>query len=63
MSIRIWMLGSALSKWDRSTGKVSVFRIPTPTAVPYGATIDRNDNVYRGPWRVITQHEHFGALE
>ena len=46
-----WMLGGALSKWDRATtGKVSVFRVPVPTAVPYGVTIDKNDNVWVALW-------------
>ena len=28
-----WIMGGALSKWDRATGEVSVFRIPTPHAI------------------------------
>ena len=45
-----WIMGGALSKWDRSTKKVSVFRIPTPHAVPYGVVADRNDNIWIALW-------------
>ena len=45
-----WIMGGALSKWDRATGEVSVFRIPTPHAVPYGVVADRNDNIWIALW-------------
>lgn len=46
-----WMVNGALSRWDRATtNKVTVFRIPVPTAVPYGMAIDRNDNLWIGLW-------------
>ncbi|MDA2937929.1 hypothetical protein MYX75_06680 [Acidobacteria bacterium AH-259-A15] len=45
-----WIMGGALSKWDRATNKVSVFRIPTPHAVPYGVVADRNDNIWIALW-------------
>jgi streptogramin lyase/mono/diheme cytochrome c family protein len=45
-----WIMGGALSKWDRATNKVSVFRIPTPHAIPYGVVADRNDNIWIALW-------------
>lgn len=45
-----WIMGGALSKWDRATGEVSVFRIPTPHSIPYGVVADRNDNIWIALW-------------
>ncbi len=45
-----WIMGGALSKWDRETGEVSVLRIPTPHAIPYGVVADRNDNIWIALW-------------
>ena len=45
-----WIMGGALSKWDRATGQVSVFPIPMPGAVPYGVIADKNDNIWIGLW-------------
>ena len=45
-----WIMGGALSKWERATGKVSVLRIPTPHAIPYGVVADRNDNIWIALW-------------
>ena len=45
-----WIMGGALSKWDRATGEVSVFRIPTPHAIPYGVIADKNDNIWIALW-------------
>ena len=45
-----WIMGGALSKWDRATGEVSVFRIPTPHAIPYGVVADHNDNIWIALW-------------
>ena len=45
-----WIMGGALSKWDRAANKVSVFRIPTPHAIPYGVVADRNDNIWVALW-------------
>ena len=45
-----WIMGGALSKWDRATNKVSVFRIPTPHSIPYGVVADRNDNIWIAMW-------------
>ena len=45
-----WIMGGALSKWERATGKVTVHRIPTPHAIPYGVVADRNDNIWIALW-------------
>ena len=45
-----WIMGGALSKYEPATGKVSVFRIPTPHAIPYGIVVDRNDNLWIAQW-------------
>jgi streptogramin lyase len=45
-----WIMGGALSKYDRATGKVSVFRLPTPHAIVYGVVADRNDNIWIAEW-------------
>ena len=45
-----WIMGGALSKWDRATNKVSVFRVPTPHSIPYGIIADRNDNIWMAQW-------------
>lgn len=45
-----WFMNGAIGKWDRATGKMSVFRIPTPGAIPYGMAIDQNDNVWSALW-------------
>jgi streptogramin lyase/mono/diheme cytochrome c family protein len=45
-----WMGSGAIGRWDRSTGKISIFRVPTNHARPYGQAIDRNDNVFAALW-------------
>jgi streptogramin lyase len=45
-----WIMGGALSKYERATGKVSVFRLPTPHAIVYGVVADRNDNIWIAEW-------------
>jgi streptogramin lyase len=45
-----WIMGGALSKYERATGKVSVFRVPTPHAIVYGVVADRNDNIWIAEW-------------
>ena len=44
------MLGGALSKWEKATGKTSVFRLPVLNGFVYGVTIDSKDNVFLGLW-------------
>lgn len=45
-----WIMGGALSKYDRTTKKVSVFPLPTPSAIVYGVVADRNDNIWAVEW-------------
>jgi streptogramin lyase/mono/diheme cytochrome c family protein len=45
-----WIMGGAISKYERATGKVSVFRVPTPHAIVYGVVADRNDNIWLAEW-------------
>ena len=45
-----WIMGGALSKWDRVTNEVSVFRLPTPHSIVYGVVADRNDNIWLAQW-------------
>jgi len=45
-----WIMGGAISKYDRETRKVSVFFIPTHNAIPYGIIADRNDNLWMALW-------------
>jgi virginiamycin B lyase len=45
-----WIMGGALSKYDRETKKVSVFPVPTHNAIIYGVIADRNDNIWMALW-------------
>ena len=45
-----WFGHGAIGRWDRATGKISIFRIPTAGAIPYGMAIDKNDNVWSSLW-------------
>jgi streptogramin lyase len=45
-----WIMGGALSKYDRQTKKVSVFPVPTHNAIVYGVIADRNDNIWMALW-------------
>ena len=45
-----WIMGGALSKYERATKKVSVFPLPTPSAIVYGVVADRNDNIWAVEW-------------
>ena len=45
-----WFGQGAIGKWDRETGKIEVYRIPTNSAIPYGMAVDRNDNVWSALW-------------
>jgi streptogramin lyase/cytochrome c5 len=46
----IWIMGGALTKYEKATGKVTVFPMPSTNAIPYGTVIDRNDNVFIADW-------------
>jgi streptogramin lyase len=45
-----WIMGGALSKYDRATGKVTVFPVPTHNAIVYGVIADRTDNIWMALW-------------
>ena len=45
-----WIMGGALTKWERATGKVTVYPITDRGAVPYGVIADRNDNIWTALW-------------
>ena len=45
-----WIMGGALSKYDRATKKVSVFPLPNHNAIVYGVVADRNDNIWMALW-------------
>jgi streptogramin lyase len=45
-----WIMGGALSKYDRATKKVTVFPLPTHNAIVYGVIADRNDNIWMALW-------------
>lgn len=45
-----WIMGGALSKYDRETRKVSVFPVPAHNAIVYGIIADRNDNIWMALW-------------
>lgn len=41
-----YILGSALSMWNRETKKMSTYVIPTENSFPYGVVTDKYDNVW-----------------
>jgi streptogramin lyase len=41
-----YILGGALSVWNRETKQMSTYKIPTPNSFPYGLKVDKNDNVW-----------------
>src|SRR5256886_3944468 len=45
-----WIMGGALSKYDRQTKKVSVFPVPEANAIVYGVIADKNDNIWMAMW-------------
>jgi streptogramin lyase len=45
-----WIMGGAITKWERATGKVTVYPISDRGAVPYGVIADRNDNIWIALW-------------
>jgi len=38
--------GDMLGKWDRQTGKSTVWKVPTAGAAPYGIALDKDENVW-----------------
>ncbi|PYS45488.1 MAG: hypothetical protein DMG13_31930 [Acidobacteria bacterium] len=45
-----WIMGGALAKYERETGKVTVFPMPSTNAIPYGIVSDKNDNLFIADW-------------
>ena len=45
-----WIMGGAITKYERATGKVKVYPISERGAVPYGVIADRNDNIWIALW-------------
>jgi streptogramin lyase/mono/diheme cytochrome c family protein len=45
-----WIMGGAISKYDRQTKKATVFPLPSTNAIPYGIVADRNDNIWIAMW-------------
>lgn len=45
-----WIMGGALSRWDRATNAVEIFPVPEQTAIVYGTVADRNDNIWMALW-------------
>ena len=43
--------GDMLGKWDRQTGKSTVWKVPTAGAAPYGIAVDKDDNVWFAEFR------------
>jgi len=44
------MWTNQIAKWDRKTGEVSRFTLPTPYSAPYGAVMDKSDNFWIAEW-------------
>ena len=38
--------GNGLGKWNRETKKMTTYRMPSPSSMPYGVIVDKNDNVW-----------------
>jgi virginiamycin B lyase len=45
-----WIMGGAISKYDRQTKKATVFPMPSTNAIPYGIVADKNDNIWVAMW-------------
>jgi streptogramin lyase/mono/diheme cytochrome c family protein len=45
-----WISGSAVSRWDRETKKVTVYPLPTAFGSVYGVIADKNDNIWVAEW-------------
>jgi streptogramin lyase/mono/diheme cytochrome c family protein len=45
-----WFMNGAIGRWDRATGKITIHRIPTSGAIPYGMAIDKDDNIWSTLW-------------
>jgi virginiamycin B lyase len=45
------IVGDMIGKWDRQTGKSTVWKVPTQGAAPYGIALDRDENVWFAEFR------------
>jgi len=45
------IVGDMIGKWDRQTGKSTVWKVPTQGAAPYGVTLDKDENVWFAEFR------------
>ena len=45
------IVGDMLGKWDRATGKTTLWNVPTLGAAPYGIALDRDENVWFAEFR------------
>jgi streptogramin lyase len=45
-----WIMGGAMTKFDRETKKATVYPIPNALTVTYGTIADKNDNIYIAQW-------------
>jgi len=45
-----WIMGGAISKYDRQTQKPTVFPMPSTNSIPYGIVADKNDNLFIAMW-------------
>jgi virginiamycin B lyase len=45
------IVGDMIGKWDRQTGKSTVWKVPTQGAAPYGMVLDRDENVWFAEFR------------
>jgi streptogramin lyase len=39
-----------VAKWDRTTGEISRYKVPTDNSFPYGMVMDKKDNVWLAEW-------------
>jgi len=45
-----WISGTAVSRWDRETKKMTVYPLPTPFGSVYGVIADKKDNIWVAEW-------------
>ena len=45
------IVGDMIGKWDRQTGKSTVWKVPTQGAAPYGLILDKDENVWFAEFR------------
>ena len=45
-----WLFGGALSKYERATGKVTVYPLPVINGMPYGVVADSQDHIILGDY-------------